>query len=80
MDKSNRSYEEVMNAALALPPNERVMLAEQLMETLDAEAQERIEALWAEVAERRDKEIEDGIVKPIPGEEVMNRMRSRYKR
>ena len=50
------------------------------METLDAEAQERIEALWAEVAERRDKEIEDGIVKPIPGEEVMNRMRSRYKR
>jgi len=69
-----------MNAALALPPNERVMLAEQLMETLDAEAQERIEALWAEVAERRDKEIEDGIVKPIPGEEVMNRMRSRYKR
>lgn len=69
-----------MNAALALPPNERVMLAEQLMETLDPEAPERIEALWAEVAERRDKEIEDGIVKPIPGEEVMNRMRSRYKR
>jgi len=80
MDKTSRTYEEVMIAALALPPNERVMLAEQLTETLDGEAQERIEALWAEVAERRDKEIEDGIVKPIPGEEVMNRMRSRYKR
>ena len=69
-----------MNAALALPPKEREMLAEQLMETLDAEEQARIDALWAEEAARRDKEIEDGIVKPIPGEEVMNRMRARYKR
>jgi len=47
---------------------------------LDAEDQERIYALWAEEAERRYKEIEDGIVKAIPGEEVMNRLRSRYKR
>ena len=80
MEKAIRSYDEIMSAALALPPKEREMLAEQLMETLDAEEQERIEGLWAEEAERRDKEIEDGIVKPIPGEEVMNRMRSRYKR
>ena len=50
------------------------------MESLDAEDQERIDVLWAEEAERRDKEIEDGIVTTIPGEEVMNRLRSRYKR
>jgi putative addiction module component (TIGR02574 family) len=80
MDNSIRTFEEVMNAALALPPNERERLAEQLMETLDAAEQARIDALWAEEAARRDREIEDGIVKPIPGEEVMNRMRSRYKR
>ena len=42
--------------------------------------QEEIEALWANEAERRDKEIEDGIVTTIPGEEVMKRLRSRYKR
>ena len=75
-----------MSAAMALSPNERAMLAEHLIESLDAEAQldaedqERIDRLWAEEAERRDKEIEDGIVKAIPGEEVMNRLRSRYKR
>jgi hypothetical protein len=46
----------------------------------DAEDQERIDALWAEEAERRDREIEDGIASAIPGEEVMNRLRSRYKR
>jgi putative addiction module component (TIGR02574 family) len=56
------------------------MLADHLLESLDAEDQKRIDALWAEEAERRVKEIEDGIVTPIPGEEVMNRLRSRYRR
>jgi putative addiction module component (TIGR02574 family) len=78
MEKS--SYEEIMSAALALPSSARAMLAEHLLESLDAEGQERIDALWAEEAERREKEIEDGIVTPIPGEEVMDRLRSRYKR
>jgi putative addiction module component (TIGR02574 family) len=57
-----------------------VLLAEHLMDSLETVDQERIDALWAQEAERRDKEIDDGIVKPIPGEEVMNRLRSRYKR
>ncbi|HEY6215125.1 MAG TPA: addiction module protein, partial [Pyrinomonadaceae bacterium] len=74
------TYDEIMNAALALPSKERERLAEHLMETLDTEDQERIDALWAEEAKRRYKEIEDGVVKAIPGEEVMNRLRSRYKR
>jgi len=55
------------------------MLAEHLLESLDAEDQKRIDALWADEAERRDKEIEDGVVAPIPGEEVMNRLRARYR-
>lgn len=80
MEKAIRTYEEIMNAALALPPDEREMLAEHLMESLDAEQQARIDALWAEEAERRFKEIEDGVVQAIPGEEVMERLRSRYKR
>lgn len=74
------TYEEVISAALALPPGSRAMLAEHLLESLDAEDQQRIDAVWAEEAERRGKEIEDGIVMPIPGEEVMNRLRARYKR
>ncbi|HEU4710356.1 MAG TPA: addiction module protein [Pyrinomonadaceae bacterium] len=74
------TYEEIISAALALPPGARAMLAEHLMESLDAEDQERIDARWAQEAERRDKEIDDGTVTPIPGEEVMNRLRSRLKR
>ena len=79
MDKMS-TYEEIMSAALALPSSARASLAEHLMESLDSEDQARIDALWAKEAERRDKEIEDGIVTPIPGDEVMNRLRSRYKR
>jgi len=83
MEKVIRSYDEIVSDALALPPEQRELLAEHLMESLDIvdpEEQERIDALWAEEAERRYKEIEDGVVKAIPGEEVMNRLRSRYKR
>jgi putative addiction module component (TIGR02574 family) len=74
------SYEEIENAALALPPEARSMLAEHLLESLDAEEQRKIDALWATEAERRIREIEDGTVAAIPGEEVMQRLRSRYKR
>jgi putative addiction module component (TIGR02574 family) len=79
MEKAISTYEEIMSAAMNLSPNERVMLAEHLIESLDVEDQERINRLWAEEAERRNKEIKDGIVQAIPGEEVMNRLRSRYK-
>ena len=74
------NFDDIMKDALSLPPGARAMLADQLLESLDAEDQKRIDALWAEEAERRDKEIEDGLVTPIPGEEVMERLRARYKR
>ena len=74
------TYEEIKNAALALPPEAREMLAEHLMASLDAFGQEEIDPLFLEELERRSKEMDDGIVTPIPGEEVMARLRSRYKR
>ena len=73
------NYEEIMSAALALPADSRAMLAEELLESLAADEQERINALWVEEAERRDRELEDGTVNALPGEEVMNRLRVRLK-
>ena len=73
-------FDDVIKDALALPPGARAMLADHLLEGLDAEDQKDIDTLWADEAERRDKEIEDGLVTPIPGEEVMERLRARYKR
>lgn len=74
------TYEEIISAALTLPPDSRAMLAEHLLDSLNGEDQRRIDSLWAAEAERRDQEIEDGIVTAIPGEEVMKRLRARYKR
>jgi putative addiction module component (TIGR02574 family) len=73
------NFDEILSAALSLSSGARAVLAEHLLESLDAEDQKRIDALWVEEAERRDKEIEEGVVTPIPGDEVMNRLRARYR-
>ena len=80
MEKAINTYKEIMSAAMSLSPDEREMLAEDLIASLEPEDQETRDRLWLEEAERRDKEIEDGLVRAIPGEEVMRRLRSRYKR
>ena len=78
MEEALSTYDEILKVALALPHDERVMLAEHLIASLDNAEQARIDALWVQEAERRYKEIEDGVVKAIPGEEVMSRLQSRY--
>jgi putative addiction module component (TIGR02574 family) len=74
------NFDDIIKDALSLPPGERAMLADQLLESLDWEKQKEIDALWAQEAERRDREIDDGVVTPIPGDQVMSRLRARYKR
>jgi len=73
------SFDDIIRDVLLLPPGERAMRADHLLESLDWEKQKEIDALWAKEAERRNKEIDDGLVTP-PGEEVMSRLRARYKR
>jgi putative addiction module component (TIGR02574 family) len=71
------TFEEILSAALALPPGTRAMLADHLLESLDGEDQKRIDAIWAEEAERRLREIDEGKVETIDGELVMQEIRSR---
>jgi len=74
------TFEEILSAALALPPGMRAVLADHLLASLDGEDQKRIDALWAEEAERRIREIDEGKVEMIDGELVMQKLRSRFKR
>jgi len=62
------TFEEILSAALALPPDMRAALADHLLASLDGEDQKRIDALWAEEAERRIHEIDEGKVEMIDGE------------
>jgi putative addiction module component (TIGR02574 family) len=56
----------LIDAALALPEAERILLVERLLESLPPETDELSdEELLAEL-ERRRAEVEQGAVKPIP--------------
>ena len=76
----SENFDEILSAALSLSPGARAMLADHLLESLDAEDQKRTDAIWAEEAERRMQEIRDGKVQPIDGEQVMRELRARRRR
>jgi putative addiction module component (TIGR02574 family) len=71
------TYDDIMSAALSLPPGSRAMLAEHLLESLDATTQKEIDALWAVEVEKRIQDADEGGVELLPGHEVMRALRSR---
>jgi putative addiction module component (TIGR02574 family) len=73
----NTTYDEIFGAALALPPGLRAMLAEHLLKSLDSAQQTELDALWADEAEKRVQEVEQGVVTPVPGFQVFQELRSR---
>ncbi len=73
------SFEEILRDALELPPLQRAMLADHLLESLDAPNQKEIDEAWGKEAEKRMQEIREGKVETIDGELVMNELRSRFK-
>ena len=72
-----KTLEEVEQDALELPVSSRVLLAEQLLDSLDQPDQKRLETLWAAEIERRLSLFERGETKAIPGEEVFRRIHAR---
>jgi putative addiction module component (TIGR02574 family) len=52
---------------MALPCDQRL----QLIESLNLRMPPDLERLWSEEAERRVKEVADGTVTPIPGDQVL---------
>ena len=76
----NALAEKLAEDALTLPDDDRAALADVLLRSLKAPAGEEIDRLWAEEAERRVKEIEDGTVELLDGHEVMEEARARLRR
>ena len=75
----SRSYEEILEQAMALPIEERSHLAEDLLDSLRTDEERAIEKEWIAVAKRRLAEVEAGLVKPIPVEESIARARAAVK-
>lgn len=77
-DRTEPHFEEILRTALLLSPNERAMLADHMLASLDGPDQKEIDAAWAEEAERRMREIDEGKVELIDGDLVLERLRARF--
>jgi putative addiction module component (TIGR02574 family) len=66
--------DELSRKARALPREERIRLAEELLSSVQ-DSDEEIEGAWAQEIERRLEEVESGTAKLIPAEEVFAEIR-----
>ncbi|MEE8586543.1 MAG: addiction module protein [Acidobacteriota bacterium] len=67
--------EEILHKALGLDTTERATVAALLLDSLETEPDEEVEAAWAAEIQRRAEELESGKVKGIPWEEVRDRLK-----
>jgi putative addiction module component (TIGR02574 family) len=68
----------VIEEALSLPADVRISLVEKLLTSLNLPIDEEIARLWAEEAEGRVSQIEEGKAKLVPGEEVFAKIRAKH--
>ena len=71
---------QVEAAAIKLPKRDRARLVERLRETLQTKHERDILDAWVVEAERRDRELDEGIEVALPYEEVMAKLRTSLRR
>ena len=64
---------ELIAEAIALPVEERALIIDSLLKSLDLPETE-IDEKWAALAERRLEDIRSGRVRAVPGNEVFNKI------
>jgi putative addiction module component (TIGR02574 family) len=70
------NLKQIEDEALHLSEEERAELAQKLLLSLDAPTVNEIEEDWLIEARRRARELDEGIVQPIPAEEVRKKARA----
>jgi putative addiction module component (TIGR02574 family) len=70
-----RTLAEVTSEALALPVEERVVLAQRVWNSVERFASSGIERAWMDEADWRWLEIEEGKAQSLPADEAMRRAR-----
>lgn len=73
---STVTMEQLRSAALTLSEPERAKLAHDLIKSLDAKAEERVEEAWDQEIVRRIAHIDSGQAKLLDREEFRNRIRA----
>lgn len=70
------TLKEIEEQALHLSENERAELAQKLLLSLDEPSLQEVEEAWLQEAHRRAKELDEGLVEPIPAEEVRKKVQA----
>lgn len=71
--------DKIMDEVLSLPADVRIILVEKLLASLNLPTQSEIDRAWAEEAERRVDQIDQGEVELIPGENVFAKLRKKHR-
>ena len=67
----------VLNEAIELPAEARIGLVDRILTSLNLPARPEIDRMWANEAERRVDEIDQGKVDLVSGEEVFAKIRGK---
>ena len=70
---------EIIQEAESLPVEERVMVIDSLLRSLNPPSTE-VDREWVKVAKRRLAELRSGRVKPTSGDEVFAKIRERFEK
>jgi putative addiction module component (TIGR02574 family) len=73
------STKEIIEQVESLPVEERAILVDSLLQTLNRSDPE-IDRKWAEAARRRLEDLRSGRVKTVPGDEVLTRARECFEK
>jgi len=73
-------YCEILDAAVALPDDERALLVEALLDSLSPEKSLRFEEAWMAIVERRWKDYQSGTAQHSTWAEVKERARGKARR
>jgi hypothetical protein len=69
------TLDQITEEAIKLPPASRALLADKLVQSLEAEEPDEIQPLWTAEAIRRRDEMRSGQVQPVRGEQVIEEVR-----
>ena len=70
---------EIIQEAATLPVEERVIVVDSLLRTLNQPDAE-IDKAWARIAQRRLADLRSGRVQPVPGDQVFSKVKERFGR
>jgi len=73
------SAEDIIRDAESLPVEERAIVADSILRTLNR-PDPAIDSQWLAVARRRLHELRSGDVKPVPGNDVLSKVRERFEK